>query len=156
MSDDAGHSARVTVRISNPLELPVDLPRIEQIAISTARAEGAWGEISISIVNADAIAELNEEYMGEPESTDVLSFPVDGLVRSGDHRDGVPVIIGEIVLCPEVAQRQAPDDPQSEMELLVAHGVLHLLGFDHDTEAAAAEMREREHRSTGRSGARAS
>lgn len=156
MSEDAGHSPRVTIRISNHLESPVDVPRLESIAIKTAEAEGALGEISISIVDVDAMADLNEEYMGEVGPTDVLSFPVDGLVREGRQRDQVPVVIGEVVLCPEVAQRQAPGDPQGELELLVAHGVLHLLGFDHDTEPSAAQMREREHNSTGRSGARAS
>lgn len=156
MSDDAGHSRRVTIRISNHLESPVDVSRLESIAIKTAEAEGAFGEISISIVDVDAMADLNEEYLGEQAPTDVLSFPVDGLVRKGRQHDDVPVVIGEIVLCPEVAQSQSPGDPQGEMELLVAHGVLHLLGFDHDTEPAAARMREREQRSTGRSGARAS
>ncbi len=155
MNDDPGHRPRVHVQISNPLDLQADLKRIEQVAIDTAESERATGEISISLVTAEAMAKLNEEYMGEPSPTDVLSFPVDGLVPDPAERDDVPVMIGEIVLCPEVAQRQAPDDPQSEIELLVAHGVLHLLGFDHDTEEGAAQMRDREHKATGRAGARA-
>jgi probable rRNA maturation factor len=68
------------------------------------------------------------------------------------------VLIGEIVLCPEVAAEQAPPGPdglRAELDLLVAHGVLHLLGYDHDTEEAAASMRRREEAACGRSGARA-
>lgn len=156
MSDDPGHSRSVTIRVFNHLESPIDISRIESVAIDTAEAEGAFGEISISIVDVDAMTDLNMEYMGEDAPTDVLSFPVDGLVREPHDRDDVPVVIGEVVLCPEVAERQAPEDPEGEMDLLVAHGVLHLLGFDHDTEQSAQQMREREQRSTGRSGARAS
>jgi probable rRNA maturation factor len=69
------------------------------------------------------------------------------------------VLIGDIVLCPEVAATQAPpghDGVASELDLLVAHGVLHLLGYDHDSEEAAAAMRSREEAICGRSGAQAS
>ncbi len=65
-------------------------------------------------------------------------------------------MIGEVVLCPEVAAQQAPSDLDAELDLLTAHGVLHLLGYDHDTEAGAEQMRAREHALTGQSGARAS
>ena len=64
-------------------------------------------------------------------------------------------MIGEVVICPEVALGQAEAGLDSEMELLVAHGVLHLLGYDHDSEDRAARMRRREYDLTGRSGARA-
>lgn len=64
-------------------------------------------------------------------------------------------MIGEVVICPEVAEQQAEGGVESELDLLVAHGVLHLLGYDHDTEDHAARMRLREHDLTGRWGARA-
>lgn len=94
--------------------------------------------------------------MGEDGPTDVLSFPIDGLTAPKDGIDAGPVVIGEVVLCPKVAAEKARDDLDRELDLLVAHGVLHLLGHDHDTEESAARMREREKRITGQQGARAS
>jgi probable rRNA maturation factor len=66
-----------------------------------------------------------------------------------------PVLIGEVVICPEVAQKQAGDNFDAELDLLTAHGVLHLLGFDHDDEPGAESMRARELRVSGRAGAQA-
>lgn len=132
--------------------VPVDERRLREVASMTAKAEGAIGEISLVIVAPERMAELNARYMGEVGPTDVLSFPVDGLVAAAAD-DGVPVIIGEVFICPAYALLGNTD--LAELDLLVAHGVLHLLGFDHDTEARAAEMREREIAASGRSGARA-
>jgi probable rRNA maturation factor len=69
-----------------------------------------------------------------------------------------PVLVGEVVVCPAVAREQAPAGPDGlagELDLLVVHGVLHILGHDHDTEERAAEMRAREQRHAGRAGAQA-
>ena len=139
--------------------MEVDQDRLREMACRTARAEGATGEISILLVGPDRIAELNIEYLDGTGPTDVLAFPIDGLVTEEPDPAGPPVVIGEIVLCPEVAAAQAPAGPEGlagELDLLVAHGVLHLLGYDHDREEAAAAMREREQAACGRSGASAS
>jgi len=122
--------------------VPVDAARLQEMARR---------------VDAARIADLNAEFLGGTGPTDVLAFPVDGLVTNAGA-GGPPVLIGEIVLCPEVALRQAPDGPDglgAELDLLVAHGVLHLLGYDHDSEEAAASMRTREEAACGRPGARA-
>lgn len=149
----------VTLSIDDQQEdLAVDLDRLEDTARRVALAEGANGEISILLVDEDRIAELNEQYMGGDGPTDVLAFPIDGLVTKAP-RSGAPVVIGEIVLCPAVAAAQAPEGPGglvSELDLLITHGTLHLLGYDHDTEEAAAAMRAREEAGCGRSGASAS
>ncbi|HVL52200.1 MAG TPA: rRNA maturation RNase YbeY [Actinomycetota bacterium] len=140
----------------------VDMGRILDVAVRTAESEGASGEISITLVTPERMAELNAEHMGKPGATDVLSFPIDGLRPpagpSGSHihpGDGPPWLIGEVVLCPEVAAQQATAGVEEELDLLVAHGVLHLLGYDHETESGAQQMRIREHHLTGRSGAQA-
>ena len=130
---------------------------MQEVVRRVAAAEGAAGEVSVLLVDADRIAELNEEFLEGTGPTDVLAFPVDGLVADAPA-EGPPVLIGEIVLCPEIAAAQAPPGPDglgAELDLLVAHGVLHLLGYDHDTEEAAARMRSREEAAVGRSGARA-
>lgn len=133
----------------------VDRVRIEEVARRTAAAEGARGELSILLVDAGRMAELNARFLGERGPTDVLSFPVDGLVRGPVPAGSPPPLIGEVILCPEVAAAQATAGLDAELDLLVAHGVLHLMGYDHDTEQSAEAMRARERAATGRSGARA-
>jgi len=149
----------VTLSLDDEQSLPVDVDRLGDVARRVAAAEGATGEISIILVDAGRIAELNREHLGGTGPTDVLAFPIDGLVRDPQDPDGPPVVIGEILLCPEIALAQAPPGDEGlagELDLLVAHGVLHLLGYDHDTEDHAAAMRQREEAACGRSGARAS
>src|SRR6267378_3234236 len=149
----------ISLSLHNEQELVVDTDRLRDVARRAAAGEGATGEISITLVDAGRIAELNAEYLGGEGPTDVLSFPVDGLVTSPPGDGEPPVLIGDVVLCPEVAIAQAaagPDGVVSELDLLITHGVLHLLGYDHDSEEAAAAMRSREEAVCGRSGARAS
>lgn len=133
----------------------VDIDRIVAVATRTAASEGASGEISITLVGTDRMAELNSEHMGKEGPTDVLAFPIDGAADPGLGDGGPPRMIGDLVLCPEVAAAQATGGVEAELDLLVAHGVLHLLGYDHDSEAGAEQMRLREFDLTGQSGARA-
>lgn len=137
-------------------EVVIDIPHVEDVARRTAVAEGATGELSIVFVDAQKMSEMNSQYRDECGPTDVLSFSIDGLIAGGvQPGDEPPFLIGEVIVCPEVAALQAPDGIDSEIDLLVAHGILHLLGFDHDTDESAQIMREREKRHTGREGAQA-
>ncbi|MEV0591084.1 rRNA maturation RNase YbeY [Nonomuraea cavernae] len=96
-------------------------------------------EMSIMIVDEAAMAELHEKWMGEPGPTDVLAFPMDELRPGGGARGDAegptdPALLGDVVLCPQVAARQAAEaghDTRDELELLCTHGILHLLGYDH-------------------------
>ncbi len=153
MSADGPGEADLEVTLSNEQPLKVDAERLREVARRTAASEKAAGEVSITLVGRDRIRELNETYLGKPYPTDVLAFPIDD--SPGPPGEGPPRMIGEVVVCPEVALAQAEGSLDSELELLVAHGVLHLLGYDHDTEAHARGMRAREQELTGRSGARA-
>ncbi len=148
MSEDG----RVWLILSNEQAVPVDESRAVEIARRALLAEGAVGEVSILLVDAPRMAGLSSRYLGEPGPTDVLAFPIDGRLSAPAHEDDPPVIIGEIVLCPEVARDQAPEGMDEELDLLVVHGVLHLLGYDHDTPQAAAVMRAREEKIAGRGG----
>lgn len=91
-------------------------------------------ELSIALVDEPEMARLHEEWMAEPGPTDVMSFPMDDL-RPGEPGGVRPTgILGDVVLCPEVARRQAAQAghvPERELALLLTHGVLHLLGYDH-------------------------
>jgi probable rRNA maturation factor len=126
--------------------LPVDLDALAGLlaAVLAAEGVGADAEASLQLVSPDAIAELKAEHLGGDGPTDVLSFPLDGL-------DGGPPdwMVGDVVVCPEVAAAQAPDhagDLDSELALLVVHGGLHLCGWDHadDDERDRMWARERE------------
>lgn len=91
-------------------------------------------DLSIVLVDEDEMARLHIEWMDEPGPTDVLSFPMDDL-RAGDPSGPrVGGVLGDIVLCPAVAARQgeaAGHGTETELALLLTHGVLHLLGHDH-------------------------
>jgi len=87
-------------------------------------------DLSITLVNEDEMTDLHIQWMDLPGPTDVLSFPMDEL-KPFSASDG-PGIIGDIVLCPEFAAKQAVNHSAAdEIALLTIHGVLHLLGFDH-------------------------
>lgn len=90
-------------------------------------------ELSVLIVDEVAMAALHEKFMDEPGPTDVLSFPMDEL-REGTPENLSEGMLGDIVLCPAVAQRQgeaAGHSMEVELRLLLTHGILHLLGHDH-------------------------
>ena len=100
-------------------------------------------ELGVSLVDESAIERLHVEWMDEPGATDVLSFPMDEL-RPGRPDSQTPAgLLGDIVICPQVAGEQAEaagHDLATEMNILLTHGMLHLLGFDHATPAEEAEM----------------
>jgi probable rRNA maturation factor len=91
-------------------------------------------ELSIVFIDEDAMEKLHIEYMDEPGPTDVLSFPMDELREGTADQDSDEGVLGDVVICPAVAQRQAETAGHSievEMRLLLTHGILHLLGHDH-------------------------
>lgn len=91
-------------------------------------------DLSIALVDEDEMTRLHVEWMDLPGPTDVLSFPMDDL-RPGHPEGPQPLgVLGDVILCPTVAARQAEEAGHStgdELELLLTHGVLHLLGYDH-------------------------
>ena len=100
-------------------------------------------ELSIALVDDDRMAELHVEYMNEPGPTDVLSFPMDDVRVPVDGELALPGVLGDVVLCPQMALAQgaaAGHSRDAELELLLTHGVLHLLGHDHAEPDEHAEM----------------
>ena len=100
-------------------------------------------ELCIKAVDEDTIAELNEQWMGKEGPTDVLAFPMDELRPGLVNEEPEEGILGDLMLCPSVAQRQATTAGHStdaELELLTVHGILHLLGYDHAEPEEHAEM----------------
>lgn len=144
MSGPGGGHPRVLV--SNRQTLPLDEAGLVELAASTLRAEGLeHTELSLSFVDEAEIEELHVRYMNEPGPTDVLSFPLD---EDDIAEDGARVL-GDVVIAPAVAARNSPGDPAAELRLLLVHGILHLLGHDHEDAAAKAEMWARQERYSG-------
>src|SRR4051794_18073437 len=125
--------------------VPVDVERWSRLAADVLTSEGAGGELTLTFVDRDEIAALNAEHLGRTGPTDVLSFPLDA--DDDEPVPGVPVLLGDVVVCPAVAAEQASNHAGSaddEVALLVVHGVLHVLGHDHAADDETAVMRARE------------
>src|SRR5207342_1642180 len=121
-----------------------DVDALTAPASDTLRAEGVEdAELSVSFVEDAEIEDLHLRYMGEPGPTDVLSFPQDD-----PDEDGVRML-GDVVIAPAVAARNNPEDPSAELRLLLVHGILHLLGYDHEEDGERAEMWGRQERYSG-------
>lgn len=147
---------------------PVDGLRWQQLAERVLAHEGVRGEAELSVLFVDeiAMADLNKRFMGADGPTDVLAFPLeDELVEPGRYPDSStsgpidprvrgeagdpPLLLGDVVVCPAVAKRNAPNHAgtyEDELALLVVHGILHVLGHDHaePEDEAAMQAKERE------------
>ena len=100
-------------------------------------------ELCIKAVDEDTMSELNEKWMEGEGPTDVLAFPMDELRPGLVNEDPEEGILGDLMLCPSVAERQAVTaghTTEAELELLSVHGILHLLGYDHAEPEEHAEM----------------
>jgi probable rRNA maturation factor len=135
----------MSIDISNESGIEVDnaaLVRLATFALDQLRIH-PLAELSILLVDEDTMSAYHEKYLGEPGPTDVLSFPMDELRPPTDGEEPSMGLLGDIVLCPAVAERQAREQQRSarqEVEYLLVHGLLHLLGYDHAEPAEQAEM----------------
>ena len=144
----------MSVFVANESGTPVDEEGLVAVARHVLGAMGVapMAELSILLVDIGAMEQLHVRWMNEPGPTDVLAFPMDELegtrmaIHPGDDDPPEPALLGDVVLCPEVARQQAGTAGHSmddELHLLCTHGVLHLLGFDHaEPEEEQAMFRE--------------
>ncbi len=135
----------MTIEISNESGFAVDetvLLRLMEHNLSELHVS-ADADVAILLVDEGAMEALHVQWMDEPGPTDVLSFPMDEL-RPGTEDMPTPAgLLGDIVLCPQVAETQAAAAKHStvdELILLTTHGLLHLLGFDHAEPEEKREM----------------
>lgn len=127
-------------------EIEIDTDRWSALATASLMSHGIdRGEMNLLFVDEAEMHQLNLAHMNRDRPTDVLSFPLDG----DDQGDEVEVLIGDIVVCPAYAARQAADhrgelshdgSVDDELALLVVHGVLHVLGWDHEDPVEAERM----------------
>ena len=135
----------MSIEINNESTIEVDeaaLQRLATYAFDILHVHPD-AELAIVLVDEAAMEQLHVQWMDEPGPTDVLSFPMDEL-RPGTEDMPTPAgLLGDVVLCPQVAQVQAETAGHSLMDellLLTTHGILHLLGFDHAEPAEEREM----------------
>jgi len=141
----------------------MDLGRFGGLAKNVLEAHSLKGDIEVSLlfVDEESMAELHERFLGEPGPTDVLAFPIDDEPEPGGRSpdeggtgpggpadiDEMPMLLGDVVVCPTVAARNAAERGvgfEGEIELLIVHGLLHLLGMDHEEEDEAQVMEDRQ------------
>jgi probable rRNA maturation factor len=138
----------MSIEIANESGAVVDTRSLHALARHVLDGMGVnpLVELSIRLVEVDAMTALHEHFMNEPGPTDVLAFPMDELDDRRDDNDDEslpPTLLGDVVLCPVVAERQAVEaghSTEAELHLLCTHGILHLLGYDHADEAEEREM----------------
>lgn len=117
----------VEVEVENRSGWKVDEPAVQRAVRATLEAEGVGdGELGVIFVDEEQMAELNDAYRGKHGATDVLSFPIDSLE---DVPEGLPRQLGDLVVCPSLAASEG-----TPIATLLVHGVLHLVGWDHETD----------------------
>ena len=135
----------MSIEVNNETEYDVDLKDVNALIESVMRAMFLHPETEVSIVfiDEDAMSALHVEWMDLEGPTDVMSFPMDELRPGTAGAPGENGILGDIVICPSVAEAQAKAGGHSthdEILLLTTHGLLHLMGFDHMEPAEKEEM----------------
>ena len=138
----------MSIEIQNESGVAVDTRGLERLArhVLDEMRVNPLVELSIRLVTIETMTAYHERFMNEPGPTDVLAFPMDELHDQrddNDDEDAPPTLLGDVVLCPDVAERQAViagHSAEAELHLLCTHGVLHLLGYDHEQDRDAEAM----------------
>lgn len=142
----------MTVLFENEQPEPVDTTSLFALAESVLSDEGypPSAIVEVTLVTENRIADLNREHLDRDGPTDVLAFPLEDLEPGtvpAAAPGGPPVVLGDVVVAPSVVRRQAEDlgvGFSAEMSLMVVHGILHLMGYDHTDDEDAEIMEERE------------
>jgi probable rRNA maturation factor len=148
----------MNIVVSGAIRGDIDGAEVARFAESILEQESVASNatLAISFIDSAAMADLNVEHMSVHGPTDVLSFPIEDAAPDNPPiaiTDGPPLDLGDIFICEDVVQAHAVEYDvlfSSELHLMVTHGILHILGWDHqnDREAEAMELREAQHLAT--------
>lgn len=161
MAGGSGSLAGVDIHLADEQDVPLSIGPLRRLARLVLEAEGlpAETEVGVMFVSDEVMAEYNRRFLGREGPTDVLALPLN---PPGAHRRapsagaGAPYGLGDVFVAPGYVRRRAGElgvRPEDEMFLMVAHGLLHLIGYDHGTEAEAESMEARERELLARAGA---
>ena len=137
-------------------DVQLDMMRYQQLATAVLERQGVnrASELSVIFVSSNVIAELNQQHMGHQGPTDVLAFPIDEHATQPQDTSDTPLLLGDVVICPSVAADNCSSNKNSypghrgtvtdEIDLLVVHGILHVLGMDHADEHEQQQMQKSE------------
>ena len=137
----------MSVEVLNETEYPADAPELVSLAryVMGELRVHPQADLCITLVDEAAMETLHVQWMDLPGPTDVMSFPMDELRPGREEQEPNEGVLGDIVLCPTVAAKQATEAghaTEEELLLLTTHGILHLLGFDHAEPDDEREMFE--------------
>ena len=135
----------MTIEITNESELEVDLTRVQSLAEHVREALRLHPLVDVGVIFVDEapMTDLHVRWMDEAGPTDVLSFPMDELRPGSEEMLSAEGVLGDVVICPQVARRQAEaagHEDINEILMLLTHGMLHLVGFDHAEPEEEKEM----------------
>ena len=135
----------MTIEITNESGLEVDLTRVQSLAEHVREALRLHPLVDVGVIFVDEapMTDLHVRWMDEPGPTDVLSFPMDELRPGSEEMLSAEGVLGDVVICPQVARRQAEaagHEEINEILMLLTHGILHLVGFDHAEPEEEKEM----------------
>ena len=135
----------MTIELTNESELEVDLTRVQSLAEHVRDALRLHPLVDVGVIFVDEapMTDLHVRWMDEPGPTDVLSFPMDELRPGSEEMLSAEGVLGDVVICPQVARRQAEvagHEEINEILMLLTHGMLHLVGFDHAEPEEEKEM----------------
>jgi probable rRNA maturation factor len=135
----------VTIEVNNETNVQIDIKALSDLSrfVLDQMRIHPEAQLAILLVEPDPMEQLHLQWMDEPGPTDVLSFPMDELRPPAEGAEPANGLLGDVVLCPEVAAAQARGAGHSmedELHLLTTHGILHLLGYDHAEPEEEKEM----------------
>jgi len=135
----------MSIEVVNETDVAIDVDALEaQARFTLGRLRiHPQAELSVVLIDEAAMTDLHVKWMDEPGPTDVMSFPMDELRPTKDDDEPEEGLLGDVVICPQVAAKQAETAGhrlEDEVALLLTHGILHLLGYDHAEPEEHAEM----------------
>lgn len=142
----------MSVFLANEQSERVELTELRGLAETILRDEGypETAEVTILLVSDDEMAGYNERFLDRDGPTDVLAFPLEELIPGvvpDVNPHGPPLVLGDVLIAPSYVRRNAAEigvGYEDEVALMVTHGVLHLLGYDHESDEDAQRMEDRE------------
>lgn len=138
----------IKIEMENRSGHGIDDEKIKFVAAAVLKRLGCrQGELGVTFVGAGEMEKMNAAYMGREGLTDVLSFPLDAMGAPTARDEEVPLLLGDVVICPDAVEEGTPELEAGFMQeicLLLVHGILHLAGYDHETDRGEMDLMQKQ------------